>query len=139
MISYTIFGKPQPQGSARAFVPKGWKRAIITSANPNLKQWRQQATSAAMEAMQEASMLEPVDRSVAIAIQADFYFDKPASTKRSVVDKVTKPDIDKLQRGLFDSMTGVVFVDDSQIVRVACTKNFGSPERVEVSVKLIIR
>jgi Holliday junction resolvase RusA-like endonuclease len=33
-----------------------------------------------------------------------------------------KPDIDKLIRSTFDSMTGVLYRDDSQVVQVRATK-----------------
>lgn len=32
-VSFTVLGTPQPQGSAKGFVPKGWTRAVITTDN----------------------------------------------------------------------------------------------------------
>ena len=36
-----------------------------------------------------------------------------------------KPDLDKLARGLCDGLTGIVYADDSQIVRLNLRKEYG--------------
>jgi Holliday junction resolvase RusA-like endonuclease len=132
LIAFTVIGTPQPQGSSRAFVPKGWTRAIITSANSKLKPWRQEVAGTAQVAMSESKigLLE----NVPLAIDARFYFEKPKSAKKSLQHKITKPDADKLLRGLLDSLTGIVFRDDAQIVQCIVRKEFGIPSRVEVSI-----
>ena len=133
-IQFTVIGVPQPQGSSRAFVPKGWNRAIITSVNTKLKPWRQEIAGTAQVEMQRRglSLLEKVP----IAVRVSFFFEKPASAKKSLVYKITKPDCDKLLRGLFDALTGIVFKDDAQIVSCLMRKEFGSPARVEVAVSV---
>jgi len=47
---------------------------------------------------------------------------------------VTKPDSLKLGRAVEDSLTGVVFRDDSQVVEHRIAKRWGTPPRVEVAV-----
>ena len=37
VIQFTVYGRPEPQGSTRAFIPKGWKRATVTSDNPEVE------------------------------------------------------------------------------------------------------
>lgn len=130
MVTFTVIGKPQPQGSTRAFMPKGARFPVVTSANKNLKPWRQDVSDNAMLAMRKANvklMEGPV------SIQCDFFFAKPKSSKKKIF-KITKPDLDKAVRGIFDSLSSVVFRDDSQVVMLFATKEFGLPERVEVKV-----
>ena len=67
-----------------------------------------------------------------IGLVATFYFEKPKSTPKRVVHKITKPDYDKLARSLSDALSGIVYKDDSQIVFGQQEKKFGSPSRVEV-------
>lgn len=129
MISFTVHGTPQPQGSTRAFTPKGWKRPVLTSANKNLKPWRQDAAQMALEAMKGRPVTED-----AVSVTADFYFAKPKSTPKRVAQKITKPDCDKLLRASLDAMTGIVYRDDSQVVQLVGRKRFGLPERAEISV-----
>ncbi len=134
-VRFTVHGNPQPQGSTKAFIPKGWNRPIITSDNSKLKPWRQDVSNQALVAMQgERPSVE------AVHVNCKFYFLKPKSTKKSVLWKTTKPDLDKLLRGIFDGLTGICFVDDSQIVSCETTKSFcESNERVDVEVRTMLR
>lgn len=130
MISFTVFGKPQPQGSTRAFMPKGGRFPIVTTDNKNLKPWRQDVASQSMLAMAGA---QPIAE--AVRVECRFFFLRPKSAKKAV-HKITKPDLDKLERGIFDGMTGIVFLDDAQIVSSHATKMFcDSSERVEVEIQ----
>jgi crossover junction endodeoxyribonuclease RusA len=132
LLSFTVFGTPVPQGSSRAFIPKGWTRAVITSANSKLKPWRQEIAGTAKAEMESRGLALCLG---AVRLEAKFFFDRPKSLKKSALHKVTKPDVDKLLRALGDSLTGIVFKDDSQICECVVLKAFGSPSRVEVTVK----
>ena len=77
---------------------------------------------------------EIAPRDTGIEVYVDFFFDKPKSTGKKVIHKTTKPDLDKLLRGILDALTGVAYVDDSQVIRSAQSKQFGSPARAEVKV-----
>jgi len=135
MIKCTVYGVPQPQGSMRAFIPKGWGRAVITSNSPKLKPWRQQVAASALEARD--TLLGPGAEvwDGPISVTIDFFFERPKSVKSE--RKTTRPDVDKLLRGVFDALTGILFKDDSQVVKCTATKQFGSPARAEVSVERI--
>jgi Holliday junction resolvase RusA-like endonuclease len=132
-ITFTVHGTPQPQGSTKAFIPKGWKRAVLTSDNKRLRPWRQDLSFIAQEAMTKAGA-ELTEGPVEVAVT--FYFARPKSLKKAVTEKTTKPDLDKLLRGLLDSLTGIVYRDDAQVVRSAQRKEFGLPERAEVLVEI---
>src|SRR5512139_3205687 len=55
---FLVFGEAQPQGSARAFVPNGHSRPIITSDNPQLKSWRMLVAESANEALRRLPVHE---------------------------------------------------------------------------------
>jgi crossover junction endodeoxyribonuclease RusA len=131
MIKFIVFGRPQPQGSARAFIPKGWKRPVITSANKNLRSWRQEVAIAAALAMDGNGIIR---RPEACRLEVTFYFDRPQSLKRGISRKSTKPDIEKLCRALADALTGICYEDDAQIDELSAVKSYGLPERTEVLV-----
>lgn len=126
-VDFIVHGHPQPQGSTKAFVPKGWIRPIITTDNKTLKPWRQDVSSQALIAM--SGNQPAID---AVHVSCKFYFLRPKSVK--LVHKITKPDIDKLMRAIFDSLTGICFKDDSQIVSCQATKHFGEREYAEIEV-----
>jgi crossover junction endodeoxyribonuclease RusA len=134
MLNFTVYGLPQPQGSIRAFMPKGWKRPVLTSDNAKVKPWRQEIAGTAA-ALMERESIRIIQKPFGVRVTAYFYFPKPKSAKKSVTHKTTKPDIDKLARALHDALTGIVYEDDSQIVESRAIKDFG-PARVEVFVSV---
>lgn len=120
-LRFMAFGLPQPKGSARAFVPKGWTRAVVTSDNPKNKGWQQIVAGAAQTALEETGgrMLTGP-----ISLVVDFFLPKPKSTPKSVKAHLKKPDLDKLVRSVKDALTKVAWEDDSQVVMVTATKMF---------------
>lgn len=132
-ISFTVYGKPEPQGSMRAFVIKG--RPIVTSSNKNLKSWRQQVATAALVARDDVQGPSAAIWEGAVNVMVNFYFDKPKSVKRTYM--TTRPDLDKLVRSVNDALTGIIFKDDSQVVACAAFKFYGSPARAEIQVEEI--
>jgi Holliday junction resolvase RusA-like endonuclease len=136
VIEFVVFGEAVPQGSTRAFIPKGWTRAIITTDNKRLKPWRQEVAGMAKHAMDEQRQ-EMVDAKIPVRVKATFYFEKPKTAKKSLVHKATRPDVDKLARSLLDSLAGIVFAADSQVAQCWVNKAFGSPARAEISVSIL--
>lgn len=129
-LTFTVYGTPIPQGSTRAFIPKGWNRPIITADNAKTKPWRQEIAGVVLAEMERNGFQMIAG---AVRVEARFFFERPKSVKKG--HKTTKPDIDKLMRSLFDALTGHVFKDDSQVTICSACKEFGSPARCEVEVE----
>lgn len=129
-IKFTCYSRPEPQGSSRAFVVKG--RAIITSANKNLKSFRQQVSIAAITVMNEGKH-ELIPKKIPVDLTVTFFFKRPASKSKNAF-MVVRPDLDKILRAIGDSLTGICFDDDSQITDVCASKRYGDPERTEIEV-----
>lgn len=133
-IAFTVFGVPQPQGSTRAFMRKGARFPIVTSDNPKLKGWRQLVAEGASRALAGG---RGVQFDGPVKISASFFLARPKSLKGKVAPHLTRPDTDKLLRGLGDALSGVLYRDDSQVVHVDVTKAYAGPDespRVVVSV-----
>lgn len=111
-------------------MPKGAKFPVITDANRNLKQWRDLTSLVA----QDYAPKELV--SSAVELRIDFYFARPKSLPKKVNHHIKKPDLSKLIRSIEDSLTNIVWNDDSQVIRVVATKNYGTP-RAEIGVYVI--
>ena len=126
---FTVYGKPQPQGSAKAFFVKSLGRPVITSDNAKLKPWRQQLSGTA-----ESLGIAPAAREVPIAVMLDFYFEKPKAAPKRRRKPIVKPDIDKLVRAVLDALTGTLIGDDAQVVDIHARKHYGLPERVEIEI-----
>jgi Holliday junction resolvase RusA-like endonuclease len=133
VIEFTVHGIPAPQGS---------KTAWGTEANPNTRPWRA-AVAAEAAAVRNGKGLLP--RDVPLKVRATFYFPRPKHHYRTgslsgvLKDQapdfhMSKPDGDKLARAIGDSLTGVVFKDDSQIAVWRIEKRYGDTARVELEI-----
>lgn len=131
-LEFTVYTKPEPQGSSRGFIVKGPRpRVAITSDNKNLKPFRQEMALSAMCASGHGAFKGDCATLEAVRLDIDFYFSKPKSAKKRIHHTV-KPDLDKLARASLDAFTGILYADDSQVSELTLRKLYGLPERVEV-------
>lgn len=125
MIEFRVYGTPAPQGSKTAFV-RGGKAVVVdgssSTGRQKLSSWRAEV---AREAQNVASgeLLEGPLR-----VEINFVMPKPKSAPKNKMFCDKKPDIDKLVRSTFDSMTNVLYRDDSQVASIKATKVYASPE-----------
>ena len=63
-----------------------------------------------------------------------FQLPRPKSLPKKVVHHVKKPDIDNLAKACLDGLKGIAFRDDSQIVRLAATKEYHTAPGVRVEI-----
>lgn len=133
MIEFVVWGVPIQKGSARAFMPKGWTRPVITSdTRRGLKEWEHAIRVVAQE--HAGQMFTE-----AVHVDLLFVLPRPKSLPKRVRHHLKKPDIDKLSRAALDAMTGIVWKDDSQVVALQAHKRYPETEsegsRLEVRVK----
>lgn len=120
-ITYEIEGIPRPQGSKR-HVGGG----VMVESSKHVANWRAYAKLKAVQAM---GFIERAVKPTPIRIGVSFRFDRPKKhfTAKGLKHDAPKshtntPDADKLLRALLDSMSGVVFEDDSQVSEIAVEK-----------------
>ena len=124
-LRFMVAGSPVPQGSKSARVYNG--RAIMFEANKKLPAWRTAVSEAARLAMaSDLQWVEPFDKPVKIVIT--FFMPRPAKPKWAKYPG-SKPDLDKLVRSIFDSLTaGKIWADDSLAVEVHAQKLWTSTD-----------
>jgi Holliday junction resolvase RusA-like endonuclease len=123
MKPFFIAGIPVAKGSMKAFINRKNGRPILTHTNaPEQKAW---ASSVAYAAQKEGAKLTKD----AIFLGLEFHmprpkghFNKSGLSKSAPMFHVKKPDLDKLTRMIMDSLTGIVWEDDSQVVSVKAEK-----------------
>src|SRR5690606_1838966 len=123
MVRFTVYGQAQPKGSAKAFLPKGWTRPVVTSDNRSLKVWEQTVRGRLQRVMAEtpkADLEALFDGPVLVALE--FHLPRPKSLPKRVTLHTKKPDVDKLARGTIDALNGVLIADDNQVVEVRARK-----------------
>jgi Holliday junction resolvase RusA-like endonuclease len=162
-VSFAVEIKPQPQGSIQSFILPNKEavesaaktirispnlslagiigliteackkvRAILTSDNTNLKAYRREVSRGAADAMLKAGA-EMAEKHVPVAMAVDFTFLKPPSVTKKRVEMTVRPDIDKCLRSCLDACTGVLWLDDAQVIAIATRKRYGPVEGVSIS------
>lgn len=122
---FRVDGLPIPQGWVRAFSVRG----VIHYAHgsPGLAKWRK---SVADKAKQAAPFGTPTMAAVRVAITFDMPRPKDHRGAHglkpwAIGAQVTKrPDLDRLIRAVLDAITGVLIVDDAQVVYLAAAKRY---------------
>lgn len=122
-LELNVRGIPVPQGGL-VRSPSG---GLYHKSAGRLADWRQAIATEARLAMGSRPMLEGP-----VVIHARFTWPRPKSHRSSSgglrptapFSKTTPPDIDKASRALLDALTGVVYRDDAQVVRLDAGKSF---------------
>lgn len=135
MPTVTVSGTPQPQGNLRRSPSGG-----MYEAGKSTRPWK----LAIAAAVDEFRAGEPATREP-VQLFARFYFVRPMShlrksgglTSSAPRAMVRNPDLDKLCRALLDALTGVLYVDDAQVVQLAAVKRYGDRARLELSYDIV--
>lgn len=131
IVEFLLPGVPVPQGSKTGRVLQSARGPVASLYNDNdktLKPWRKAVTAAAAAAHAGGARIEG-----AVIVEVEFRTVRPKSVKREF--PTVKPDVDKLQRALFDGITDAgVWRDDSQVVTVLARKRYADQPGVHVRV-----
>jgi len=148
----TVNGHPEPAGSKKSMliykganrkpVMKNGKFVIATvDANPDAAPWKKHVAAIVKKQFREEPWTGP------LRVRFTFYLRRPKGhfadpeTRLRLNKKgrenphpIVRPDVLKLSRGVEDALTGIVWVDDSQIVDENLTKAYDEIEGVEIEV-----
>jgi crossover junction endodeoxyribonuclease RusA len=124
-ISFFVPGAPKPQGSKRGYVVKG--RAVLVESSNGVKDWRGDVKALAQRSKGDI----PTCVEGAVSMRIVFLMPRPKylCTKKRMNDDpphTSKPDADKLLRAVMDALTGVMFLDDSQVTRLGVEKKYAA-------------
>lgn len=70
----------------------------------------------------------------AVEVHLKFFKPKPKSKPKKVKYWITKPDLDNFCKTILDSFNKVFWLDDSQVVKIVASKEYGEPARTEVQI-----
>ena len=78
----------------------------------------------------EKAGCKPIDAPIKISMH--FVLKRPKTSKRKYP---TVPlDLDKMVRAVGDSLTGVAYIDDAQIIEMTAIKSYGEPAGVHIEI-----
>lgn len=104
---------------------RAFNNHVVHNKSAELMAWRSLVAKAA-----RIAGCTPIDGPISITLR--FRYTRPKSVSRRL--PTVPPDLDKQIRSILDALTGVAYVDDSQVVSINATKEYGSPAGVSVEL-----
>lgn len=133
---FSVKLEPMAQSRPR-FARRG--RGVVAYEKKEMKIWRAECSRLIKEAFDSEELIE-----CPLKIDAAFYIQPPnyISSKKKLKEKLEaeeifcskKPDIDNYLKALLDSMTGIVFKDDGQVVECRARKLYSLRPRIEFEI-----
>lgn len=133
-VSFTARGIPMPKGSTTRMPNGAMLPAGTAESRRKMEQWRSDIRAEAKSAMGERPPFAS-----AIRLFCEFALPVPKSmpkSKQGWWPHTTKPDVDKLFRALSDALTGIAWVDDSQVCVSAINKVYAWDGHTGASVSI---
>ena len=133
-IRFTITGHPVAKQRPRTFVQGG---KVITTTLPKTRRWEDDARMVARVAMGSRTPLEGC-----LKLSIRIYLAVPPSwpkwKRRAALDDdvapSVRPDLDNFVKAVKDSLNGIVYLDDSQVIELEAGKLYSKNPGVEVEV-----
>lgn len=124
-LTIDVSGDPASQGSH--FVIHG---RIVQVNSAKHKRWRNAVSFAALDLVTDGWELldEPLE------LYVIFYLPRPKSATRT--HPAVMPDVDKLLRAVCDSLSGIIYVDDSRIIRATAVKAYADDRGPGASIRV---
>jgi crossover junction endodeoxyribonuclease RusA len=140
---FRVWGKAEPQGSKKGFVDKFGHVRVVDDNKTALNRWRNHVAKSA-EATRPPWLEAPSDGAIVLTLvfvrernDSDFLADGVTLRKGARRFPETSPDGDKLDRAVWDALTGVAFTNDARVVSWSGLKRFAEPgERAHVDIDI---
>jgi crossover junction endodeoxyribonuclease RusA len=140
VVTFNVVGTPSTQGSMRAFMAGG--KPVVAqggsaAGRAALRSWREAVAAEARAVFAGAEVLR-----CPVQVRLNFRLLRPASapkTKRTYPVNARSGDVDKLARAVLDAITGVLVADDSQVIGLVVSKDWGDPPGCTVALRPVVR
>jgi len=116
-----IKGQARPKGSVVPFYTKGGLR--VRPSSKYTAEWMTFSKKEIKRLWKGPLITGPVE------LDITFLLLKPKTTTRKHAIGRFDGDLDKLYRGVLDAMTGTVYVDDSQVVKLSGFKGYAEEDK----------
>jgi len=140
VVTFNVVGTPSTQGSMRAFMAGG--KPVVAqggsaASRAALSSWREAVAAEARAVFAGAEVLR-----CPVQVRLNFRLLRPASapkTTRTWPINARSGDVDKLARAVLDAITGVLVADDSQVIGLVVSKDWGDPPGCTIALRPVVR
>jgi len=124
VIEFSVDGAPVPQGSMKVI-----NGHVLHSQGSALAVWRSSIGLAA-----RLAGAKPIEG--AVGVEVTFRVRRPKTVKRDF--PTVAPDLDKYVRGLLDALTGICYLDDSQVIDIIAKKVYSDQAGADIKCYQIV-
>lgn len=136
ILKFTVLGDPVGQGRPRFTTIGGHVKAYDPEKSRNYKAYVKLLASEAMQniglTLTELPLGVEIIADVGIPASKSKKFKEQASNGLQL--PIKKPDVDNVAKIILDSITGIVYKDDKQIVKLTVSKKYSDIPKVEVKI-----
>lgn len=120
-VAFRVDGLPQPKGSVTRMPGGGMVPAGTVASRQRKTEWRTDCRAEATRVMLgQALYVGPLS----MVVRFDLPAPQMPKWKQGWWPCMKKPDLDKLLRAALDAFTGIIWLDDNQVVSVTCSKGY---------------
>ena len=138
MIEFVIPGQPVGKGRPRIGKAGLHARMFTPAKTVNYESLVALAAQRAMIGLDRLEGAVSVTLDIVCQIPVSWSARKKKHAADGLVFPTTKPDIDNVEKAIFDGLNGVAWKDDVQVVWVAKGKRYGTTPRVVVTIRQIV-
>ena len=133
ILDVRIFGEPVAQGRARARVFQHAGAPRVSMYDPaNSRDWKHTVLAQVLPSKPAV----PVEG--ALVMHVTFLLPRPVSLPKRERHPVKRPDLSNLLKAVEDALKGIVYRDDSQIVRLHVEKRYDPAPGVHIVVERVL-
>lgn len=133
-VIFVVPGAPQGKGRHRACIRGGRVATYTPTKTANYESLVALTAQAAMRGLAPIDGPCIVEMEILVAVPASWSAKKSAAALAGTIRPTNKPDIDNVEKAIFDGINGIVWRDDSQVVEVRKRKRYAETPCVRVSV-----
>lgn len=133
-LDFTVPGQPYGKGRARATIVRGKARLFTPEKTASYESLVALSAQQAMAGRPLFSGAVEVAMLICCQIPASWSGRKQQLAREGAIRPTTKPDIDNVEKAIFDGINGVVWKDDVQVVDVRKRKIYADTPRVVVTI-----
>ncbi|KAA9151000.1 RusA family crossover junction endodeoxyribonuclease [Delftia sp. BR1] len=135
MITFTVPGQPVGKGRPRIGKVGQHARMFTPAKTVSYEGLVAHAASIAMGGRPLLGGAMDVHLFIKFQVPASWSLKKQQQALAGEILPMTKPDIDNIEKAIYDAINGVVWKDDVQVVDVVKTKRYAAAPGVVVTIK----
>ena len=133
-ISFIVPGNPVGKGRPRVATRGRFAQLYTPEKTASYESLVKLSGYRAMEGRQLILDAVAVSLEILVPIPASWSQKKRAQALAGLIHPTTKPDIDNVEKAIFDGLNGIAWKDDVQVVRVIKAKRYSAAPCVQVSI-----